>query len=154
MLPWATPTTRRARALAGSYALLVVMLVRNRAAPRRRRRRGGARLQPDGDPRERRPDAGRAGARCAAAGARYHVHNNSIELVQPQLALLVDRWAAPHWLPLANVFSVGDVLIGLGTLVAVVIAMQARPASDPAPTADTAAAPRVSASTELAAPHS
>jgi hypothetical protein len=32
----------------------------------------------------------------------------------PALAWLVDRWAAPDWVPFANVFSVGDVLIALG----------------------------------------
>jgi hypothetical protein len=53
------------------------------------------------------------------------VHNNSISAVQPHLGFLVDRWGAPQWLPLANVFSVGDVLIAIGTIVAIVAAMKA-----------------------------
>ena len=51
------------------------------------------------------------GAALRAAGTDYEVHNNSIQLAKPHLAALVDRWAAPHWVPLANVYSVGDVLI-------------------------------------------
>ena len=53
------------------------------------------------------------------------MHNNSISAVQPNLGFLVDRWGAPQWLPLANVFSVGDVLIAVGTIVAIVAAMKA-----------------------------
>jgi hypothetical protein len=49
-----------------------------------------------------------------AAGYAYDVHFNSAATASPHLAWLVDRWAAPHWLPGANVFSVGDVLIALG----------------------------------------
>jgi hypothetical protein len=45
--------------------------------------------------------------------------------VRPQLAALVDRWAVPHWIPLGNVYSVGDVLIAIGVFVAVVSAMRA-----------------------------
>ena len=55
------------------------------------------------------------------------MHNNSIRLAKPHLAALVDRWAAPHWVPLANVYSVGDVLIAVGTVVAIVAAMRAKP---------------------------
>jgi hypothetical protein len=44
-------------------------------------------------------------------------HNrNSAVLPSPHLAWLVDRWAAPSWVPWANVFSVGDVLIMAGGL--------------------------------------
>jgi hypothetical protein len=49
-----------------------------------------------------------------AAGYAYDVHYNSAAIASPHLAWLVDRWAAPRWLPGANVFSVGDVLIALG----------------------------------------
>ena len=49
-----------------------------------------------------------------AAGEAYHVHFNSAALATPHLAWLVDRWAVPGWIPLANVFSIGDVLIALG----------------------------------------
>jgi hypothetical protein len=44
---------------------------------------------------------------------------NSSMLPAPHLAWLVDRWAAPTWVPWANVFSVGDTLImGGGVLFA------------------------------------
>ena len=52
-----------------------------------------------------------------AAGHAYQVHFNSVATPTPQLAWLVDRWAAPRWVPSANFFSVGDVLIALGGLV-------------------------------------
>lgn len=62
----------------------------------------------------------------AASGAAYHVHNNSIYLTHPHLSWLIDRWAAPAWVPLGNVYSVGDVLIALGAVVVVVAAMRPR----------------------------
>jgi len=55
------------------------------------------------------------------SGNSYHVSNNSITAAQPHLAALVDRWAAPDWIPLANVFSVGDVIL-FGAAFAVVLA--------------------------------
>ena len=48
---------------------------------------------------------------------------NSVTQAEPHVGWLVDRWAAPEWIPLANVFSVGDVLLALGGLVLVVAAM-------------------------------
>ena len=57
------------------------------------------------------------------------------------LAPLTDIFPMPAWLPLANIFSVGDVLIGVGVAVAIVAAMHGRgpvradtdPASAPRP---------------------
>ena len=50
-----------------------------------------------------------------AAGSTYSgVHNNSVRLVHPHVAWLVDRFGWPQWLPLANVFSVGDDATGTG----------------------------------------
>ena len=60
------------------------------------------------------------------AGLSYQLRNNSISFVHPHLVWLVDRWAVPGWLPLGNVFSVGDVVIGVGVLATVVIAMRPR----------------------------
>ena len=37
----------------------------------------------------------------------------------------VDRWAVPHWIPLGNVYSIGDVLIAIGVFLAIVAAMRA-----------------------------
>ncbi len=45
-------------------------------------------------------------------------------MTDPALRPLTDIFALPTWLPAANVFSVGDVLIGVG--VAVVIALGMR----------------------------
>jgi hypothetical protein len=50
----------------------------------------------------------------ADAGLHYHVSMNSEAIAHPNLALLVDRWAVPTWIPLGNVFSVGDVIIAVG----------------------------------------
>ncbi len=61
-----------------------------------------------------------------AAGLSYHLHNNSVSLVHPHVSWLVDRWAVPGWLPLGNVYSAGDVLIGIGVLATLVIAMRPR----------------------------
>jgi Family of unknown function (DUF5317) len=52
-----------------------------------------------------------------AAGLHYDVHYNSAADATPHLAMLVDRFAAPAWVPLANVYSIGDVLIAAGTFV-------------------------------------
>lgn len=139
-LPWTTPTWVAKILWLVSFVLLIGMLVLNRAL------RGAAIV------------AGGLACNLAAilanhglmpalpsalrtAGTHYHVHNNSIQVVRPHLALLVDRWAAPSWLPMANVYSVGDVLIAIGTVVAIAAAMRWRPAS-PAP----APAPRRTAS--------
>ena len=122
-LPWTTPSTVARAIWLVSFALLVVMLVLNRAL------RGAMVVA--------------AGLVCnlvavvanhglmpvlpqalRTAGDHYHVHNNSIQVVQPHLGFLVDRWSAPDWLPLANVFSVGDVLIAIGTIVAIAAAMR------------------------------
>ena len=62
------------------------------------------------------------------------MHQNSIQLAEPRLGPLIDRWAAPDWLPLANVYSVGDVLIGVGLLVVIVAAMRLPAGGTPSPT--------------------
>jgi len=49
-----------------------------------------------------------------AAGLHFTKSRNSAALDAPHLAWLVDRWAAPDWVPLANVYSAGDVLIAVG----------------------------------------
>ena len=76
-----------------------------------------------------------------AAGLSYSgVHNNSVAEASPNLAWFVDRWAAPSWAPMANVYSAGDVLIGIGAAVIVAAAMGARMPLR-GRTADVAAAP-------------
>ena len=53
--------------------------------------------------------------------------SNSVVLSDPALRPLTDVFALPVWVPFANVFSVGDVLIGVG--VATVIALGMRRAT-------------------------
>ena len=60
----------------------------------------------------------------------------------------------PQWLPLGNVYSVGDVLIALGTVITVVMAMRAKRTPDLAVTPDPATPCAVSVPAELAAPRS
>jgi hypothetical protein len=45
-------------------------------------------------------------------------YSNSASLPDPALAPLTDLFAMPAWLPFANVFSVGDVLIAAGVALA------------------------------------
>lgn len=61
-------------------------------------------------------------------------HTNSVILEAPMFEPLTDIYALPAWMPLANVFSVGDVLIGLGVGVTIVAAMRRREPPNPAPT--------------------
>lgn len=51
--------------------------------------------------------------------------SNSIVSDNPALRPLTDLLALPAGVPLANVFSVGDVLIALGVMVAIAAAMRA-----------------------------
>jgi hypothetical protein len=60
------------------------------------------------------------------AGRVDVVHANSTAMSDPSLPWLVDRWVAPDWLPLANVFSAGDVVIALGAMVIVLAGMGVR----------------------------
>jgi hypothetical protein len=50
---------------------------------------------------------------------------NSAVVTHPALEPLTDVFATPAWLPLANVFSIGDVLIAIGVAVAIVASMRA-----------------------------
>jgi hypothetical protein len=125
VLPWTTPTTLARVVWLLSYACLILFLIRNvRVAGSPIIFAGllcnltaiiaNGGLMPV------------IGGALRAAGRSYRVHNNSISLVHPRLAELVDRWAVPHWIPLGNVFSVGDVLIAAGTTLAVALALQPR----------------------------
>jgi hypothetical protein len=51
-------------------------------------------------------------------------YSNSVVLADPALAPLTDIFALPDWLPAGNVFSVGDVLIGVGIAAAIVVQMR------------------------------
>jgi hypothetical protein len=125
VLPWSTPTDAARVLWLFSYVLLIALVVTNRRVTGflliglgilsnliAILSNGG--LMP----------AKRAALR--AAGVSFDLRNNSVTTAHPHIALLVDRFAWPRWLPLANVFSVGDVLIGLGLLTVVVVGMQPR----------------------------
>src|SRR4051794_8553423 len=57
-------------------------------------------------------------------------HTNSVVLADPGVRILTDVFAVPAWLPLANVFSVGDVLIGVGIAIVIVVTMRQGPTAD------------------------
>ncbi|MGH2394738.1 MAG: DUF5317 family protein [Candidatus Limnocylindria bacterium] len=52
-------------------------------------------------------------------------YSNSVVAADPALAGLTDIYALPSWLPFANVFSIGDALIGAGMALAIVAGMRA-----------------------------
>ena len=62
-----------------------------------------------------------------AAGVLYRgVHNNSAVASHPNLPWLIDRWPVPAFVPMGNVYSVGDVLIAVGAVVLVCAGMGVR----------------------------
>ena len=67
------------------------------------------------------------------------IYSNSAYLEHPALEPLTDIFALPAWLPSANIFSVGDVLIALGVAVIIAAAMRGgstRPVPQPADALD------------------
>lgn len=54
-------------------------------------------------------------------------YSNSVVAPDPALWPLTDIFALPTWLPFANVFSVGDVLIGIGVAIVIAAAMRRQP---------------------------
>lgn len=72
-------------------------------------------------------------AALAAAGIDPAANfSNSAVLAEPALAPLTDVYALPAGLPMANVFSVGDVLIAVGVAVAIAWSMRRPPLAQPA----------------------
>ena len=51
-------------------------------------------------------------------------YSNSAILPDPVLQPLTDIFVLPRWLPFTNVFSVGDVLIGIGVAILIIAAMR------------------------------
>jgi Family of unknown function (DUF5317) len=64
------------------------------------------------------------GAAAAAGRAEATTYSNSAIVDGAVLAPLTDIFALPTWMPFTNVFSIGDVLIGVGVVVAIVVAMR------------------------------
>jgi hypothetical protein len=82
-----------------------------------------------------------AEAMAAAGFSEKTVYSNSALLADPELPWLTDIFALPRWIPANNVFSIGDVLIGVGVVVVIVAAMRRPvPVADRAPAADGASA--------------
>ena len=52
--------------------------------------------------------------------------SNSVVHRDPALEPLTDIFALPAWMPFANVFSVGDVLIGIGVALVIALGMRGR----------------------------
>jgi hypothetical protein len=73
--------------------------------------------------------ASAAAVRAAGLEIDPTVFTNSGVLAHPRLAWLGDVFAVPSWVPFANVFSVGDVLILVGAGVLVHRTCRRRPAS-------------------------
>jgi hypothetical protein len=70
---------------------------------------------------------------AAMAAAGRHVseaYTNSSLVADPVLWPLTDIFALPRWLPLNNVFSIGDVLVGIGLAATIAVAMRSRPDVD------------------------
>jgi hypothetical protein len=61
--------------------------------------------------------------------------SNSVVMADPALRPLTDIFALPAWLPFANVFSIGDVLIGVGLVVVIAAGMRRSTSSVPVPVA-------------------
>jgi hypothetical protein len=108
----------------GSTALVLVVVVRNIAVPGLALVAAGAlsnlaAITLNGGQMPASPDA------MAFLGKAVHAgYSNSTVVESPVLAPLTDVFALPPFLPFANVFSVGDVLIGVGVAVVIVNAMR------------------------------
>jgi hypothetical protein len=125
VFPWSTPDSVASVLWVSSYAALGALIVRNIRVP-------GLAIVGIGQMCNLVAIVANGGhmpvtrGALDAAGLSYHLRNNSISLANPHLASLVDRWAVPGWLPLGNVYSIGDVVIGVGILAAIVIGMRPR----------------------------
>jgi len=71
-------------------------------------------------------------------GAREGYSNN-VQSETVVLAPLTDLFAMPAWVPMANIFSIGDVLIGVGAAMVIVAAMHGRGPLRARPSAPSAA---------------
>lgn len=64
------------------------------------------------------------------------IYSNSSVVPHPALAPLTDVFALPPWLPFANIFSIGDVILGVGIAMCIVVVMRrGRSSIRPAPEA-------------------
>ena len=63
-------------------------------------------------------------ALAALGGGLDPGYTNSAIVADPALAPLTDVFAMPAWIPFANVFSIGDLLIAVGVVIVIVAAMR------------------------------
>jgi hypothetical protein len=63
-------------------------------------------------------------AAAAAGRVEATTYSNSAIVDGAVLTPLTDIFALPTWLPFTNVFSIGDLLIGVGVAMAIVVAMR------------------------------
>ena len=64
------------------------------------------------------------GALASLGKSTPTIYSNSAVVAQPALEPLTDLFALPRWIPFANVFSIGDVLLGAGVFLLVVITIR------------------------------
>jgi Family of unknown function (DUF5317) len=126
VLPWSLGDTLATALWLLSYALLIAAVTANVRLP-------GAGIVGLGMLANLAAVAGNGGhmpagaAALRAAGVFYRgVHNNSAIASHPNLPWLIDRWPVPAWIPMGNVYSVGDVLIAVGAVVLVCAGMGVR----------------------------
>ncbi len=120
-LPWRTPDRAGVVLWLVSYALFVIGVGRNLRVP-------GVPLVAVGMLSNLAAILANGGhmpalpAALRAAGLYFQQSRNSTAMSMPHLPWLVDRWATPGWVPLGNVYSIGDVLIATGGVVFVLVA--------------------------------
>jgi hypothetical protein len=56
--------------------------------------------------------------------AKGHVSKSTVLTSETRLAFLADIFLVPSWLPVSNVFSIGDVFIGIGAFILILQGMQ------------------------------
>jgi hypothetical protein len=115
-LPWRTPDRAAVVLWLVSYGLFIVAVAANARVPGVPLVAAGmasnlAAIVTNGGHMPALPSA------LSAAGHHFTQNRNSAVLSHPHLPWLIDRWAAPQWIPYANVFSVGDLAIATGGLV-------------------------------------
>jgi hypothetical protein len=71
-----------------------------------------------------------AGALTSLGKVVGQAYSNSATVSHPAVEPLTDIFALPRWVPFANVFSLGDVLIATGVAVVIVLAMRRSPVSE------------------------
>jgi hypothetical protein len=113
VLPWRTPDRAAVILWLSSYGLFAISAARNLTVPGVPLVAAGmlsnlAAILSNGGHMPALPAALRD------AGLHFEQSRNSALMATPHLPWLVDRWAAPDWVPFGNVFSVGDVFIALG----------------------------------------